>query len=202
MENASGSASVVCASLIFLVDVKIHVEAWKQEHPDVPNQVVQSPRAANIPLVEHVEPGSETSEHREGQPDAPPVQDEILGIAAEDQPVSNDGPGNDQLPDQAQQPPAINAEPLPTLSPETGPNAALIQSIDWSLDDTRIFTTSSDFILRCYCSKSGSLLATLTHHTNDVFIMLTHPKLDHILATGIIWITRSKLRWYPGAVEY
>ncbi|KAJ3397555.1 Bromodomain and WD repeat-containing protein 3 [Lobulomyces angularis] len=74
--------------------------------------------------------------------------------------------------------------PATQLPPETGIHKTLIDSIEWSQDDKKVFSSTSDFYFHVWDSYNGNLLASLKGHTNEVYILACHPTVPSLLMTG------------------
>ena len=54
----------------------------------------------------------------------------------------------------------------------------------WSFDDSKIITSSDDFIIRIWDSFSGKLIHRLVFHEQESYILATHPKIDSIVLSA------------------
>uniref|UniRef100_A0A0R3RTJ3 Bromo domain-containing protein n=1 Tax=Elaeophora elaphi TaxID=1147741 RepID=A0A0R3RTJ3_9BILA len=88
-------------------------------------------------------------------------------------------------------------------------NTYKVTMLCWSLRDDFIVTAGSDFILRVWCSISGSELRQLVGHKEDAYVLHSHPIFeDYILSGGhdgflMVWdvYTGSLVKRHQNLIE-
>lgn len=73
-----------------------------------------------------------------------------------------------------------------TCQPSTSRKNATykLTMLGWSGDDTRLITIGSDFLVRVWDWKSGQMLRKMEGHTNEVFVIKTHPVHNDLIFTA------------------
>lgn len=59
-----------------------------------------------------------------------------------------------------------------------------VNMLCWSLEDTYVITSSSDYHLRVWDPSTGTLIHLLRGHTNDSYVLWAHPIHRELVASG------------------
>lgn len=80
--------------------------------------------------------------------------------------------------------PAGNSSSFIRARRQLGYTEVAVDALQWSLDDTKVITSSSDNKIRVWDSFTGALLNTLDMHENEIFVLDAHPFDRRILLSG------------------
>ncbi|KAJ1363311.1 Bromodomain and WD repeat-containing protein 3 [Parelaphostrongylus tenuis] len=99
--------------------------------------------------------------------------------------------------------------PSTLTSSERSKSKYRVTMLCWSLDDSMVVTAGSDYILRVW-SSSGGMLRILSGHTDDSFVLKSHPTFNNVvLSCGhdgvmVFWDIEQgeKLKRFTNIVEH
>lgn len=84
---------------------------------------------------------------------------------------------------QQQQLPVYKDGPLYQANPEANQRNRVLLVL-WSFDDTKIITSSNDFVIRVWSVADGALLYRMSLHSDEVYILATHPKIENLFISA------------------
>ena len=59
-----------------------------------------------------------------------------------------------------------------------------VTMVAWDVSDTWVITAVSDFTLKVWLSSTGELMKILTGHTDEIYVLESHPKDPHIVLSA------------------